>query len=104
MLLSPRALKSFNSIKKIQPRMIIATFNGNPSTAIISCYSCTNASDVKELDTFYNELSFLVFSILKHNVLIIVGDMYLQIGKNVNNKFNLHNSSNKNEEYLTDFS
>ena len=35
MLLSPRALKSLNSIEKIQPRMIVAMFNGNLSTTTI---------------------------------------------------------------------
>ena len=29
--------------------------------------------------------------------------MNAQIGKNVNNKFSLHNSSNRNGEHLTDF-
>ena len=43
-LLNPLALKSLNSIEKIQTRMKVATFNGNFSTAIISCYSPTNAS------------------------------------------------------------
>ena len=75
MLLSPHALKSLNSIEKIQPRMMVAIFNSNPSTMIISCYSPTNASDEKDPDTFYNELSSLVYSIPKHNILIIKGDM-----------------------------
>ena len=44
MLLCPHALKSLNSIEKIQPRMMVVTFNINPSTTII-CYSPTNASD-----------------------------------------------------------
>ena len=41
----PQALKSLNSIEKIQPRMIVAPFNGNPRATIISYYSPTNASD-----------------------------------------------------------
>ena len=82
---------------------MVATFNGNPNTMIISCYSHTSARDVTDLDTFYNELSFLIRSIPKHSVLIIGGDMKAQIGKNVNNKFRLHNSSNKNGEHITDF-
>ena len=45
----------------------------------------------------------LVHSILKHNVLIIGGDMNALIGKNVHNKFSLHNLSNRNVEHLTDF-
>ena len=55
--------------------MMVATFNGNPSATIISCYSSTNVSEETELITFYNELSSLVHNTPKHNVLVIVGDM-----------------------------
>ena len=53
-------------------------------------------------DTAYNELSSLVRSIPKHNVLVIGGDMNAQIGKNVNHEFSQHNSSNRNVQHLTD--
>ena len=54
--------------------MIVATFNGNPRATIISCYSPTNISEETELVIFYDELSSLVRSIPKHNVLVIGGD------------------------------
>ena len=104
MLLSPRALKSRNSMKTIQPRMMVATFNGNSCTTIISYYSPTNASDETDLITFYNELSSLVRSIPKHNVLIIGGDLNSRISKNKNNIFSLSNLSDRNGEHLTNFS
>ena len=103
MLIESRALKSLNSIEKIQSRMMVATFNGNPSAIIISCSSPINVSNETDLITFYNELSSLVRSIMKHNVLIIGGDMNAQIGKKVNNKFISHYSSNRNMEHQTDF-
>ena len=99
----PRALKTLNSIEKIQPRMMAATFNGNPRATIISCYSPTNVSEETELVAFYDELSSLVHSIPKHNMLVIGGDMNAQIGKNGNNKYSLHNMSNRNGQHLTDF-
>ena len=102
-LIGPRALKTLNSIEKIQPRMMAATFNGNPRATIISCYSPTNVSEETELVTFYDELSLLVRSILKQNMLVIGGDMNTQIGKNRNNKYCLHNTSNRNGQHLTDF-
>ena len=83
--------------------MIVATFNGNPSATIISCYSPTNVNEETELIAFYDELSSLVRSIPKHNVLVIGGDMKAQISKNRNHKFSLHNSSNRNGQHLTDF-
>ena len=80
-----------------------ATFNGNPKATIISCYSPTNVSEETELVTFYEELSSLVRSIPKHNLLVIGGDMNAQIGKNGNNKYSLHNTSNRNGQHLIDF-
>ena len=103
MLIGQRALKSLNSSEKIQPRKIVAIFDGNPSTPIIFCYSATNVIDETDFITFYNVLSSLVHCIPKHNVLIIGGDMNTHIGKNINNRFSLHNSSNRNGEHLTDF-
>ena len=103
MLIGPRALKTLNSIERIQPRMMAATLNGNPKATIISCYSPTNVSEETKLVTVYEKLSSLVRSIPKHNLLVIGGDMNAQIGKNRNNKYSLHNTSNRNRQHLTDF-
>ena len=69
---------------------MVAVFNGNPSTTIISCYNPINVNDETDLIA-YNELSSFVCSIPKHYVQIIGGDLNTQIGKNVNNKFRLYN-------------
>ena len=37
MLIGPRALKTLDSIERIKPRMMTATFNGNPRITIIFC-------------------------------------------------------------------
>ena len=103
LLIGPRALKTLNSIEKIQPRMMAPTFNGNPRATIISYYSPTNVSEETELVNFYDELSSLVRSILKHNMLVTGGDMNAQIGKNGNTKCGLHNTSNENGQHLSDF-
>ena len=65
----------------MQLRMVVATFNGNHSSTIISCNSPTNGSEETNLIAFYYELCSLVRSIPKHNVLIIDGDMNAKIGK-----------------------
>ena len=49
MLIGPQAL---NSIEKIQSWMTVATFNGNCSATIISCYSSTNISEETYLIAF----------------------------------------------------
>ena len=102
-LIGPKALKSLYSIKRIQPSMMVATFNGNPRATIISCFSPTNVSEETELIAFYDVQSSLVRCIPKHNVLVIGGDMNPQIGKNGKQKYSQHNSSNRNGQHLTDF-
>ena len=102
MLIGPQVLKSLNSIEKIHPRMMVATFNGNSRATIISCYSPTNVSEETEIIAFYDELSSFVCSIQKHNFLFIGRGINAQIWKNGNHKYSLHNSSNRNGQHLTD--
>ena len=75
MFIGPRALKTLNSVERIQPGMMAATFNGNPRATIISCYSPTNVSEETELVAFYDEQSSLVRSIPKHNMQVVGRDM-----------------------------
>ena len=78
MFLSSHAVKSLNNIEKIQPRIMCTLINGNFCTTIIS-----NANDETDIIIFCHDLSSLVQHIPKHNVLIIGGDMNVQIGNNV---------------------
>ena len=71
---------------------------------IVTCYSPTNASGEMDITTFYDRLSSLIQYIAKHNIIIIGGDMNVQIGKDENNKFSLYNLLNRNGKYLTYFS
>ena len=60
---------------------MVATFNGNPNATLISCYSPIYISEETDLIAVYNELSALVRSIPKDNILVIGRDMNVQIGK-----------------------
>ena len=66
-------------------------------------FLATNAN-ANAIFTFYNEISSLIRYIPKHNVPIISGDMNAKTSKDVTNTFCLINSSNRNGEYLNDFS
>ena len=46
-------------VETINPRTLIATFNGNPAVTVIFCYSHTNVSNVDDREEFYAELSEL---------------------------------------------
>ena len=68
-----------------------------PCTTIISCYNPTNPCDEADTTTFYNKLSSFVRC--KYTLQIIGGDMNARINKDIDNKFCLHNSPNRNGEY-----
>ena len=102
MFISPKAYQSLVNVESISPRIMVATFNGNPKTTVISCYSPTNCSDELEIQNFYHQLTDSIKNIPKHNVLIIGGDINAKIDNNkcVGNSY--HNYTNRNGEYLLD--
>ena len=79
MLLSPSAKNSLNNIEKIDHRILITSFNGNPATTIVSCYSPTNIAEEDSVTQFFDELSSIVRNVPKHNVLLIGGDTILSL-------------------------
>ena len=63
-----QAYNALTSAEMITSRIMIATFNGNPQTTIISCYSPTNISDETEVKKFYQELISVTKQVSKHNL------------------------------------
>ena len=59
LLLRPKAHKALNLVETIDPRTLIATFNGNPAVTVIFCYNHTNVSNVDDREELYAELSEL---------------------------------------------
>ena len=83
---------------------MIATFNGNLSTIIISCYIPTNAIDGTDLIRFYDKLFSFVCSNFKHNFLILIGDLNGQISKTKTTDSAYTTHQTEMGEYLTEFS
>ena len=102
-LLSPNAHKALNSVEPINPRTLIATFNGNPAVTVISCYSPTNVSTVDEKEEFYAELAELTKNIPKHNVILIGGDMNARIGESDAKGSVYNETTNENGQHLLDY-
>lgn len=87
------------SVKKMDERIIVATFKGNPKTVVISCHSPHNARPEEEVVNFYNKLSNVVEDIPPHAMLLIGGDMNAQIAKG----FSIHDTTNRNGQLFIDF-
>ena len=108
MLLSPKAYKSLNAVETISPRIMIASFNGDPAVIITSCYSRTNVSD--EEDQFYVDLTTATRSIPKHNITLVEGDMNARPGKKdarcgkMDARYSVYNDvANENGKRLLDY-
>ena len=102
-LVSSRSYSSLSNIEIISPRIMMATFNGNPNTTIISCYNLTNITKKLEVEQFYLELTSLTRNIPKHNMLVIRDDFNAQIGQLNNAMFSYHTNSISNGNMLHNF-
>ena len=83
--------------------MIIATFNGNPHTTVVSCYSPTNVCEETDVIEFYGHLDSLVRSVPKHYVLVVGGDMNAHIGLSDGHKHCYHDATHRNGEHMFNF-
>lgn len=101
-LISPKASENLLSLTKISDRIIIAEFNSNPKTTLISCYSPTNVSDEDNVDDFYSSLSRAVLNTPAHNFLLICGDFNAEVGLD-NVLFSFHKHTNRNGNKLFNF-
>ena len=102
-LLSPKALKSLNSIEKIASRIVIASFSGNPQITVICCYSPTNVSDENEVVQFYDELASLTRDVPKHNILVVTGDMNAKVENSDAHRHSFHTTTNRNGEHFNQY-
>ena len=91
--INSKLLPLLESVKKLDERIVRATFKGNPKTVIISCYSPHNVVN------FFIKLSNAVKDIPPHAMLIIGGDMNAQVA----NGFSLHDKTNRKGHHLVDF-
>ena len=101
LLLSPKAMENLSNIEVISPRVIIADFEGNPKTTIISCYSPHNNNSDADIEQFYNTLRSTLENVPAHNFLVILGDFNAKLGSNDAN-FTFHANINRNGEHLVD--
>ena len=102
-LVSNKAYNAIASVEMISPRVMIAHFQGNPHTSVISCYSATNISEDQEIELFYTSLTSLIRQILKHNVLITGGDLNAHIGQESRYEYIYHKTTNRNGQMLKDY-
>ena len=87
------------SVKKLDERIVKATFKGNPKTVVISCYSPHNNMPEEDIVNFYNKLSIAVKDVPPHAMLTIGGDINAQVASG----FSLHDKTNRNGHHLVDF-
>ena len=99
--INSKLLPLLESVKKLDERIVKATFKGKPKTVtvIISCYSPHNNLPEEDVVNFYIKLNNAVKDVPPQSLLIIGGDMNIQVA----NSFPLHNKTNRNSHHLVDF-
>ena len=85
--------------KRINERILVANFSGNPATTIIIHYSPTEGS--ADAEEHYNQLADVIKTIPKHNVLFVIGDFNAHLGKDFA-LFSYHDTTNSNGNFMID--
>jgi len=94
-----RQLPLLTSIKKVNNRILIATFEGNHKTVIVSCHFPNYHDSIEEVKEFYNQLNIVLSSIPAYNNLFIGGDF----NAHITGKFSYRQIANRNGEMLEAF-
>ncbi|KAJ3601039.1 hypothetical protein NHX12_032012 [Muraenolepis orangiensis] len=100
LMVSPRARRALRRVQQHTDRILIADFEGNPVTTVMSVYSPTNAAPVEDVEKFYDELRTAIHHVPAHNFLVILGDFNARLGPE-DAPFTYHNNTNRNGEYLS---
>ena len=99
-VLSRKAENALSKVEVISPRVMTATFAGNPETTIIVAYSPTNlTTNDEEVEEFYEHLRKAIDSTPTHNFLAILGDMNAKISA-THVKFAYTQKTNRNGKLL----
>ena len=101
MLLNSRAFDSLASVRSYTNRILIANFQGNPATTVITTYCPTNVVDEDIVEGHFDNLKRAVDSVPAHNVLLVIGDFNARIGPE-DGRYTYHESTNRNGKYLAD--
>jgi exonuclease III len=97
---------SFEPYNEIMLKLSIKEKFNNLS--IISVHAPTEEKSDEEKENFYEDLQIVHNKIPKHDIVIILGDLNVKIGKkevyqNVAGKHTLHETSNRNGEWVCEF-
>lgn len=78
---------------KLNERIIIAKFSGNPALTVIVNYSLVEEN--ADATEHYEQLTAAIKEVPKHKLLIVMGDFNAHIDKNVA-KYSYHEKTNRN--------
>ena len=94
-----RAKSALSKVKSWNKRIIVANFSGNTAVTIIVHYLPVEGCN--EAEEHRNQLAAAVKEVLKHNMLVAMGDFNAHLGVVV--KYSIHKSSNSNGKLVYDF-
>ena len=87
--------------KRINKRIIVAEFDGNPRTTVIVIYAPTNCAEVGEVEEFYEALKDTLQDVPAHNFVAVLGDFNARLGPEAA-RYTYHNDTNRNGTYLAE--
>lgn len=106
-LMSKHIYKCVQSVNSINPRIITATFHGNPQLTVTSIYAPTEGASPEDKNEFYNNIENHLEQVKIHNIHLVIGDFNARVGLDshsthpeVVGRYCFYNTTNNNGERL----
>ena len=109
LLMTPEATRALLSWEPVSPRILTARFNSKGrKVTILQCYAPTNAADIEDKESFYQQLQAVVDKTPKRDLKILMGDLNAKVGSDNTNSELIMGShgtgeQNENGELFTEF-
>lgn len=82
-LISPAAARALKGTEAISDRLMLLHFRGTVEVSVAVAYAPTNAATPASKEAFYHQLQAAAQGVPEHRMLIVLGDMNAQVGRDV---------------------
>ena len=87
LLLTPEVAQALLSWEPVSQRLLTPRFNSKGrKVTVIQCYAPTNAAEIEEKESFYDQLQAVMDKLPRRDLKIVMGDLNAKVGTDSTNR------------------